>query len=149
MQQKIGHAQTEERGDKRTWTAFTYYSPQLRKITNFFKHTNIGVAFRNTNTLHQLTKPKIQNQTPEYDKSRVHKLTCNTCHRSYIGQTSCILKLRFQERTRYIKHNEPQPVYALHILNCRNEYCTINDTMSLLQHINKPSLLLPYEQMYI
>jgi hypothetical protein len=43
-------------------TAFTYYSPQIRKITNSLKHTNIGIAFRNTNTLQQLTKPKILNQ---------------------------------------------------------------------------------------
>ena len=58
---------------------FTYYTPQIRKITNLFKHTNIGIAFRNTNTLHQLTKPKILNQTPEHNKSGVYKLTHNTC----------------------------------------------------------------------
>jgi hypothetical protein len=59
------------------------------------------------------------------------------------------LKLRFQEHTRYIKHNEPQSAYALHILKCKHEYGTIRDTMSLLKHMDKPSLLLPYEQMYI
>ena len=39
--------------------------------------------------------------------------------------------------------------YALHILNCRHEYGNINDTMTLLKQVNKQSLLLPYEQMYI
>jgi hypothetical protein len=62
IQHKIDHAQTEER-DKTTWTTFTYYSPKIRKITNLFKHTNIGIAFRNTTTLHQITKPKTPNQT--------------------------------------------------------------------------------------
>jgi len=128
---------------------FTYYSPKIRKITNLFKHTDTDIAFSNTNTLHQLTKPKIINETTEHDKSGVYKLTCNTCHKSYIGQTSRSLKLRFQEHARYIKHNGPQSAYALHILNCRHEYCTISDTMSLSKHVNKPSLFLPYEQMYI
>jgi hypothetical protein len=34
-------------------------------------------------------------------------------------------------------------------LNGRHEYGKINDTMTLLEQINTPSLLLPYEQMYI
>ena len=42
---------TELREDKKTWTTFTYYSPQIRKITKSFKHSNIDIAFRNTNTL--------------------------------------------------------------------------------------------------
>jgi len=111
-----------------------------------FLDLTIGIAFRNIISLHQLTKPEMQNQTPEHYKNGVYKLTSNTCHRSYIGQKSRSLKFRFQERTRYIKHNEPQSAYALHILNGRHEYDTISDTMSLLQHINKPSLLLPYEE---
>jgi hypothetical protein len=59
------------------------------------------------------------------------------------------LKSRFREHTRYIKNNNPRSAYALHILNCRHEYCNINDTMTLLKHMDSPALLLPYEQMYI
>jgi len=66
-----------------------------------------------------------------------------------VGQTSCILKTRFQEHTRYIKNNDPRSSYALHILNIRHEYRNINDTMTLLKQVNKPCLLLPYEQMFI
>jgi len=88
-------------------------------------------------------------QTPDHGKSGVYKLTCNTCHRSHIGQPSRNLKLRYQEHTHYIKRNEPRLAYALHILNCRLEYSSISDTMTLLKHTNKLSLLLPYEQMYI
>jgi hypothetical protein len=36
----------------------TYYSPRTRKITNLFKHTNIGITFRSNNTLQQLTNQK-------------------------------------------------------------------------------------------
>jgi len=50
---------------------------------------------------------------------------------SYIGQTSCSLKQRYQEHT---KHNEPQLAYALHILNNKHKYGPITDTMILLKH---------------
>jgi hypothetical protein len=82
-------------------------------------------------------------------KAEFINLTSNTCHRSYIRQTSNNLKLRFQEHTWYTKHNELQSAYTLHILNCKHEYGTISDTMSLLKQTDKPSPLLLYEQMYI
>ena len=148
MQPKTDHAWTKKK-DKKFWTTFTYHSPKVRKITNLFKNTNIGIAFRITTSIHQLTKPTIADQTLDHEKSGVYQLTCNTCQRSYIGQTRYNLKSRFQEHARYIKNNDPQSAYALHILKCRHEYGNINDTMTLLKHINSPSLLLPYERMYI
>jgi len=43
----------------------------------------------------------------------------------------------------------PQSAYALHILQNRHEYGPMDNTMTLLKHINNQSLLLPYEQYYI
>jgi len=57
--------------------------------------------------------------------------------------------MRFQEHTLYIKTKNPRSSYSLRVLNCRHEYGNINDTMALLKQVNKPSLLLPYEQMLI
>ena len=65
-------------GKKKKWTTFTNYSPGIRKITNLFKHTNIGISFKSTNTIQQLTKPKLASNTEEQDKSSVYKVTCNT-----------------------------------------------------------------------
>ena len=53
------------------------------------------------------------------------------------------------KNTRYIRNNDPRSSYALHILNCRHEYGSIDDTVILLKQVNKPSLFLPYEQMFI
>jgi hypothetical protein len=50
---------------------------------------------------------------------------------------------------RYIRSNDPRSSYVLHILNNRHEYGNIIDTMTLLKGVNKQSLLLPTEQMYI
>jgi len=98
-----------------------------------------------TKILQQLTKPKPASNTQEQDTSGIYKLTCNTRQMSYIGQTSRSLKQRYQEHIRCIRYNEPQSVYALYILNNKHEYGPINNTMTVLKHINKTSLLLPHE----
>jgi phosphoribulokinase len=118
-------------------------------ITSLFEHTNVEISFRNTNTLQQLTKPKTHNKVLEQDKSGIYKIMCNTCHVSYIGQTSHSLKQKYKEHIRHIKHNEPQSAHALHILNNKHKYGHIKDTMTLLNHTDKLTLLIPYKQLYI
>ena len=73
----------------------------------------------------------------------------NTCQMAHIGQKTRKVRHRYQEHIRYIRHNKPHSVYAQHILNNRHRYGPIDSSMSLLKHINKLSLLLPYEQLYI
>jgi hypothetical protein len=107
------------------------------------------MAFKTSNTLEQLTKPKQASNTQELDKSISNKLTYNTYQTAYIGQTSRNFRQRYQEHISYIRHNNPQSAHAQHILNKRHKYGPINNTMSLLKHINKISLLLPYKQLYI
>jgi hypothetical protein len=109
----------------------------------------VGISFKNTNTLQQLTKPKIDCNVLEKDKSGIYEFLCSTCHTLYIGQVSCSLKQRYQEHIRYTKHNEPQLAYALHILNNKHKYGPINITMTLIKHDDMTTLLLPYEQLYI
>ena len=50
---------------------------------------------------------------------------------------------------RYIRCNNPQSAYALHILQNQHEYAQMNSTMTLCKPLNNPALLLPYEQHYI
>jgi len=93
-------------GTDTRWATFTYTSPQIRKLTNLFKHTNVKIAFKSNNTISQLTKPANKTPPPNpNDRSGIYSLTCNTCQQSYLGQTSRSLRLRFQEHTRYIKYN--------------------------------------------
>jgi len=70
------------------WAIFTYHSQIIRKITNLFKQTDIKIAFRNTNTIWQITRPKLQDNTQDHDKSGIYKLICKTCNKGYVGQTS-------------------------------------------------------------
>ena len=110
----------------KTLTTFTYYSSLIRAITNLFKHTNVRIAFMSTNTIHDLTKPKMNINILELKKCGIYKLTCNTCKLSCIGHMSCNLKQRYQEHIKHKKQNDPQSAYALHILNNNHQYGPIN-----------------------
>jgi hypothetical protein len=87
LQQKTHQIPDKEENRNKKWTVFMYYSPRIRKFTSLFKHTNIGITFRSTNTIQQHVKPKTPSNTQEYNKSGIYKPTCNTCKLSYIGQT--------------------------------------------------------------
>ena len=94
IQHKATHVQSKERDEKKNpRTTFTYYKPQISQIANLFKHTNIDIAFRNTNTLQYQ-----EYHTTEHDSNRVYKITCDTCHRSHIGQSSCGLNYDFKNK---------------------------------------------------
>jgi len=71
------------------------------------------------------------------------------CNKAYVGQTSRNLKQRYKEHNCYIKNNNPQSAYALHILNNQHEYGPMEKTMTLLKPIKNTSLLTPYEQFFI
>ena len=121
----------------------------MSKITNLFKHTNIQIALKATNIEQHLTQPLIHQNTTVQEKSGIYKLTCNTCKLTYIGQTIHSLQQKYKKHIRYIKHNDPQSAYALHILNKRHEYGKITDTMTLLKHITNLTMLLPYKELFI
>jgi len=103
------------------WTTFTYISPQIRKVTNIFRNTNFMIAFRCRNTIANLIKPPKDHDITPHNKWVVYQLTCNTCNRSYVGQTSRSLSIRFQEHVGYIKNNNSQSAYAQHIPQNQHE----------------------------
>jgi len=105
------------------WATFTYSSPQIRKITNIFKHTNIRIAYKCSNTISLLSEPANKTTLPPtpYNRCGIYALTCMTCNKAYVGQTRRSLNQHYKEYTRYIKSNNPQSAYALHILNNQHE----------------------------
>jgi len=76
MQQKIHQKQNKDENKK--WATFTYHGPQIRKLTNLFKHTNINIAFKSTNTIQHCTKPKTPYKNLEYTNSHVTHIKCRT-----------------------------------------------------------------------
>jgi len=79
-------SQDENYGDKnKIWTTFTYISTKIRKITNLFKQTNIGIAFKTANTIQQLMEQKQTSNSQQIDMSGIYRLTCNPWQMVYVG----------------------------------------------------------------
>jgi hypothetical protein len=85
------------------WITFTYNSPLIGKITSLFKQTNLNIALRTKNTIHQQLTEKPINKNP----SGIYKLKCNNCNNAYIGQSDRSISLRHKEHARYIRNNNP------------------------------------------
>jgi hypothetical protein len=62
MQQKVYQKQDKDENKQRA--TFTYCSPKIIKLTILFKHTNINIAFKSTNTIQQYTKPNTLGKKP-------------------------------------------------------------------------------------
>jgi hypothetical protein len=93
--------------ENKKWALFTYHSLKVRKLTNLFKHANLNIAFKTTNTIQQCFKLKNPDKVQDYNRSGIYKLTCKTRKTSYIGQTSRNLTQRYREHIRYIRNNDP------------------------------------------
>jgi len=71
IQHNKAHQKANNSANKKKWVTFIYYIPQIRKITNLFKHTDIKIAFKNKNNILQLIKPRNNNKTQNYDLSGI------------------------------------------------------------------------------
>ena len=111
--------------------------------------TDIKIAYKTTNTIQQRTKTRNPDTTHDLNKSGVYRMTCKTCNKAYIGQTSRNLTTRCRDHIRYIQTNKPQSAYAQHVLNNIHEYGTPTETITLLKHIKDQTRLIPYEQLFI
>jgi hypothetical protein len=125
-----------------------HYGPQIRKITNLFRKTNLQIMFHSANTIYSIFRPVSTRTDNEHTRCGIHKLTCSMRKHTYVGQTGRNLRQRYLEHIRYIKNDDPQSAYAVHILNNRHEYGDIN-SMSLVNYVKKGPSMNTSEQFYI
>jgi len=121
----------------------------IRCITNLFKHSDLKIAFRATNNLQQQQQQQQPEQQTNKNPSRIYKLKCNTCNKVYVGQSGRSIDIRQTEHIRYIRSNNPQSAYAMHILQNRHEYGTTRDTLQLLKTCRKSTHMNCWETLYL
>jgi len=123
-----GHPQQSKK-----WVTFTYYSLSVHKITKLFKWTNLKIAFHPTNKILQQLSQKPNNPNP----NGIYQLKFNTCNKTYIGQSSRSITVRHKEHLRYIRNNNLTSAYAMHILDSRHEFGSVEEIFKLLQPCRK------------
>jgi len=127
------------------WVTFSYFNPIIRRITVLFKHSNLNIACRATNTIQRKLSGKLTNKNP----SEIYKLKCNTCNNVYVGQSGSSINVRHKEHIRYITTNNPVSTYALHILQNRQEYGTITGALQLSKACQMGTRMNCWEAFYI
>jgi hypothetical protein len=109
------------------------------------KKKSTGFHFRTTNTIYQQLSDKPGN----IYSSGIYELKCNTCNKAYMGQSGRSITIRHKEHIRYIRTNNPTSAYAMHILNNRHEYGTVDETLKLLQPCTKGTKMNCWGSLYI
>ena len=132
--------------NKKVWATITYYGGYIRCITNMFRNSQVKIAYRTTNTTFEILTHLKQSTNAS---SGVYKPTCNTCPGVYIGQMGRPTDTRYKEHIRYIRTNNPQSPYALHILGNTHEYGTQEHIMELKKACTKGKLMNCWESLYI
>ena len=118
------------------WVTYTYTGNYIWKITKLFKNTNIKIAFKTNHTIGR-TLHERHNTNP-YEQSGIYKLTCQSCHQVYIGQTGRKLSTRYRD---HIRLNRDESAYAQHILNNRHQYGPISTVMEIIEKANKGNIM--------
>jgi hypothetical protein len=132
---------------RKNLATFTFHSPFVYKITKMFRNTNINITSKPTNTIHHF----LQNHptTDKLQNSGTYRLQCNTCNRSYVGQSGRSISIRHKEHLRYIKTKNQVSAYATHTLNDQHEFSPSKQTLQLLQPCTKCNILNQCESFYI
>ena len=96
-------------------------------------------------TLHINNADKIVKTST--NSSGIYRLKCNTCKKSYVGQSDSSIETRHKEHTRYIRTNNPISAYVINILNNTHEYGTAEETLEL--SCNKGTKIDCWEALYM
>jgi hypothetical protein len=130
------------------WTKFTYIGKDTRVITKLFKHTNIRIAFTIRNNLGKLlTSLRDDQHTDIYSRNGVYQLTCNTCHKQYIGRLASF-RTRFKEHEQDYRHNSGKSLYGKHLVDYNHPLQSIDSSMHILRTAENGRLLNVIEKFY-
>jgi len=127
----------------RKWATFTYVGRQTTFIINLFKKTDLRIALLTNDTMQRLLMHNklTRDKTDKYTQSRVYKLTCPDCNKTYVGQTGRMSLARFNEHKAAFKTNNNTSDYAKHLIEQTHSFSTIHNTMQILKRHNKGAYL--------
>lgn len=131
---------------KTTYITTTYLGNISNNINKLFNKTNITFAYQNRQNL----KHKIHNDNskiPIYNHPGIYKISCNTCHKFYIGQTGRNFNIRFKEHTRDSENNPS--TFFQHLKTEKHDVKPINEALKVLHITQKGAVMTVLEEIEI
>jgi hypothetical protein len=68
-------------------------------------------------------------------------MTCQSCHKVYIGQTGRNLRTRYKEHIRNITFNKEESAFAQHILGQSHQYRPMEQIMEMIKYVRKGNIM--------
>ena len=130
------------------WANFTYIGKETSYITNIFRHTELKMAFRTSNTLGNLLTKKHQYHDT-YSRSGVYKLNCPKCNKAYVGQTGRQFSTRYKEHMADFRHNNDRSSFAKHLNEEAHQFGPMEEIMQIIQYQGKEAHLNTIERYHI
>jgi hypothetical protein len=93
------------------------------------------MAFKTTSITGKLLNEK--QETNSCEQCGIYKITCQSCHKVYIGHTGRNLTMRYKEHIRNIRFHKDESAFTQHILNKRHQYGPMTEIMEMAEHANK------------
>ena len=93
----------------------TYIGKTTDTLYKYFKHLNINIDSRKTNSLGKHIKNN-KCKTAKDQKSGVYQLSCGSCDKVYIGQTGRTFKKRLKDHTGSFRNKNGKSNYANHLI---------------------------------
>jgi hypothetical protein len=60
VHKNLAQGTQEIQKEKEKWATFTHSGPEIRTISNLFRHTNLKIAYKTTNTIKHHLKPRSE-----------------------------------------------------------------------------------------
>jgi hypothetical protein len=135
------HRTQKEQPTKRleAWFTFNFSNPIVHRVTYLFKHTNLNIKFKHTNTIRQQLQQKL-----DYIPNKlrgIYKLQYTSCNKANVCQSGRAITLRYKEHIGYIRNNISTSAYAQHTLNQCHHYGPADSTLQLLKPCAKGKLI--------
>ena len=130
------------------WASFTYIGKETSYITNIFRRTELEIAFRTTNALGNLITHRHQSHD-KFSLSRVYKLICPDCNKTYVGQTGRRFSIRYKEHMTAFRYNSNNSSFAKHLMEESHPFGPMKNIMQIIHCHRKGAHLNTIERFHI
>ena len=117
-------------------------------ITTIFRHTELKMAFRTSNTLGNLLTQKHQYRDT-HSRSEVYKLNCPKCNKAYVGQMGRQSSTCYKEHMTDFRRNNDKSSFAKHLNEESHPFGPMEEITQIIQYQGKGANLNTIERYHI
>jgi len=139
----------EQEKQNQKWVKFTYVGRETRYITKLVRNTSLKVAYTTKSNVGKILEMQKPQEPNKFDKNGVYSLTCQICHKKYVGQTGRPFHVSFREHYRDYKFAKNKSKFAQRIIEEGHAFGPMSDIMEVAYPASKGKMLDTLQRFYI